>query len=263
MSALIREIYRRRELLLMLAGRNLKIRYKNSTLGFFWSLLVPLIFIAIYATFAKILRFNEGNPAYLQFLIVGIVMWQFIGMCLNDSLNAINGNANLVKKTAFARIILPLSTIVANFANFLLTAIVLAVYLLAVGMKMQALAFLPLVLATQFALGLGLGLLVSTSNVFFRDTEHMIGIFSLAWFFLTPIFYPVALQFAQIPEKWHGLVFPQSDDRNPESLPGHPDVQSHAGVAPAAGLVRGLLAAARGAAWWCSSRRNRNLRDVL
>lgn len=207
MSALIREIYRRRELLLMLAGRNLKIRYKNSTLGFFWSLLVPLIFIAIYATFAKILRFNEGNPAYLQFLIVGIVMWQFIGMCLNDSLQAINGNANLVKKTAFARIVLPLSTIVANFANFLLTVLVLAVYLLAVGMPMRGLAYLPLVLATQFALGLGLGLMVATSNVFFRDTEHVIGIFTLAWFFLTPIFYPVALQFAQIPETWPGLVF--------------------------------------------------------
>ena len=97
----VREVWRRRELLGILVARNLKIRYKSSVLGFFWSLLSPLLLIFIYGTFAAILRFNVGRPHYLQFLVTGIVAWQFLNMCLNDSLYAVLGNATSSRKQPF------------------------------------------------------------------------------------------------------------------------------------------------------------------
>jgi len=207
MSNLLKEIYSRRELLLILVGRNLKIRYKSSSLGFFWSLLGPLFLILIYSIFAGILKFNLGRPNYLEFLVVGIIAWQFLSMCLNDALHAIVGNVNLIKKTAFPRFILPLSMVIANLVNFLLTAVVLLVFLVVKRMPFSHCELMPLVVLTQCALCLGMACLISASNVFFRDTEHLVGIVSLAWFFMTPIFYPVALQLSKLPEALHWVAF--------------------------------------------------------
>lgn len=207
MSSLIRDLYRRRELLLILVNRNLKIRYKNSALGFFWSLLTPVLLIVIYGIFAHILKFNKSRPDYLQFLIVGIVVWQFLAMCLNDSLGVIIGNANLIKKTSFPRFILPLAMVAANLINFLLTLVVLLAYLLSVRVVFGNLAILPVVLLTQCALCLGIALILSTTNVFFRDTEHILSVLILAWFFLTPVFYPINQQLALLPSDLRWLAF--------------------------------------------------------
>jgi ABC-2 type transport system permease protein len=207
MTALLREIYSRRELLRLLVARNLKIRYKGSFLGFFWSLLAPLFLILIYAVFAKILRFSGGKPNYLQFLVVGIIVWQFLSMCLSDSLHAVMGNVSLVKRTAFPRIVLPLAMVLANLVNFILTCVVLLLYLVLSGAVFRQLGLLPLVVVSQCALCLGLGLLISAVNVFFRDTEHIIGVATLAWFFLTPIFYTYDLQLRVIPPSLHWAAF--------------------------------------------------------
>ncbi len=207
MFKLANDIWERRELLWILIVRNLKIRYKHSALGFFWSLLSPLLMILIYATFASILKFNLGRPHYLQSLVIGIVVWQFLSMCLNDSLYAVMGSVNLVKKTAFPRIILPLAMVLANLLNFLLTWIVLLLYLVFMKMQFQHLELLALVLLMQLALCLGLAFIVSSVNVFFRDTEHILGVGTLAWFFLSPIFYPVSMQLEHLPASLEWLAF--------------------------------------------------------
>jgi lipopolysaccharide transport system permease protein len=207
MLARLGTMWRWRELLWILIGRNLKIRYKGSTLGFFWSLLGPLLIILIYAVFAAILRFNQGRPNYLEFLVIGICIWQFLAMCLNDSLYAVMGNVNLVKKTSFPRIILPIAMVSANVINFLLTWCVLLPYLLVAGMPLQGILLLPVVLVVQAALCLGMALILSTSNVFLRDTEHILGVGTLAWFFLSPIFYPVEMQLSFLPASLSWLAF--------------------------------------------------------
>lgn len=185
----------RRELLGTLIDRNLKIRYKGSALGFLWSLLTPGFFILIYAIFAKILRFDNGNPNYLQFLVAGIIIWQFTASCLNDSLYSIVGNSNLVKKVFFPRILLPLSTALANAVNFLLTFIVLIAYLLiSHAWNAHAIIWLAPALIMQLLLCVGLSCLCGVSNVFFRDTEHIVSIVLQAWFFLSPVFYDVQMQ---------------------------------------------------------------------
>lgn len=199
------ELLSRRDLVRMLAVRNLKIRYKNSALGFLWSLLTPGFFILIYAVFAGIIGMRgrmlgaDGTTeiGFLPFLVTGIVTWQFTATCFNDGLHAVTGNANLVKKAPFPRLILPLSMTLANCVNFLLTLAVLAVYLAfepGVSFQGAAILWLPAAFAAQAALCLGLAMGVSAANVFFRDTEHIVGVASLAWFFLTPVFYPAKMQ---------------------------------------------------------------------
>ena len=203
------------ELLRILTARNLKIRYKGSVLGFFWSLLTPALTILMYAVFARILKFNAGQPHYLQFLVSGIIVWGFTVGSLNDSLFAIAGNANLVKKVYFPRAILPLTTALANGVNFLLTFVPLMLYLALTGTLAWGPGLLWLLPAFAFHLALcaGIACLVGTLNVFFRDTEHIVGLLLLAWFFMTPVMYEASLQatalarFAWYPEGLHGLVF--------------------------------------------------------
>ena len=146
------------ELTRILTARNLKIRYKGSVLGFFWSLLTPALTILMYAVFAHILKFNKGQPHYLQFLVSGIIVWGFTAGCLNDSLFSIAGNANLVKKVFFPRAILPLSTALANGVNFLLTFVPLALYLALTGTLAWGPGLLWLVPAFAFHLALCAGI---------------------------------------------------------------------------------------------------------
>ncbi len=204
MIALLKSINERRELLQLLVVRNLKIRYKNTSLGFFWSLLSPIFLIVIYSVFLGILKV----PIPLPVLVTGIIVWQFLAMCLGDSLNSILGNANLVTKTAFPRIILPLSMVKANLINFMLSFVVLFVYLLATpSVEFGPLYMLPFVVLTQFALCLGVALLVSCSNVYFRDTEHILSMVMLAWFFMSPVIYPLELALSKAPEFLHKFLF--------------------------------------------------------
>lgn len=203
MMSLFKDMYERRELLLILVVRNLKIRYKNSALGFFWTLLNPIFLIIIYATFLSILKFNSGAPEFLPTLVTGILVWQFLAMCLGDSMQTILGNSTLIKKTAFPRIVLPLAMVKANFINFLLSFVILVIYLQIVGMPLTGVYWLPVVLLTHFALCLGVSLVLCCSNVFFRDTEHVISVLMLAWFFMTPIIYSPDY----IPARFRALAF--------------------------------------------------------
>jgi lipopolysaccharide transport system permease protein len=193
----------RRDLLVLMVSRNLKIRYKNSTLGFFWSLLGPLFLIGIYTIFLRVMRFPIDLPA----LVTGILVWQFLALCLGDSLHAVVGNANLVTKAKFPRLILPLSMVLANLVNFLFSSLVLVAYLVAVRAHFGPLYWLPLIVLSQFALCLGMAMIFSAANVFFRDTEHILSIVMLAWFFLTPVIYTVTEVTGSFPPFVHYLFF--------------------------------------------------------
>ena len=197
---IISEIRMRRELLANLIVRNLKIRYKGSVLGFFWSLLDPLLMMLVYLLFIKLMRFSIELPV----LLVGVIAWQFFIMCANDSVSIITGSTNLVKKVYFPRIILPLAMVIANLINFLLSVLVLLIILLFFKVPLGiALCWFPVIVLCQFLFCLGISLILSTSNVFFRDTQHLLGAVLMTWFFLTPIIYPVT----KVPEKFINLYF--------------------------------------------------------
>ncbi len=183
----------RRELISNLVKRNLKIRYKSSALGFLWSLLTPLSSILIYAVFAKVLKF--GGVGYLPYLVTGVTIWHFTAGTMGDSLNAISGNSHLVKKVMFPRFILPLSTSLANAISFVLTIIVLFIYLFCSGGYNFNAAWLCIIaLIMQTMLCIGIACIFATINVFFKDMTHISGIVSQAWFFSTPVMYPFQYQ---------------------------------------------------------------------
>lgn len=196
----IKEIIQRRELLANLIVRNLKIRYKGSVLGFFWSLLDPLLMMLVYLVFIKLMRFAIELPV----LLVAVIAWQFFIMCVSDSVGVITGSTNLVKKAYFPRAILPLATVIANLVNFLLSILVLMVILLLFKIPLGiTICWFPVVVLFHFILCLGLSFIFSCSNVFFRDTEHFIGVILMTWFFMTPIIYPLS----KIPERFLNLYF--------------------------------------------------------
>lgn len=187
----LREVLRRREMLATLIVRNLKIRYKNSTLGFVWTVLNPIFMALIYWLF--IVRVAKA-PVSIGEILVGVFAWNYVVMSVMDAVHAVVGNANLVKKIAFPRIILPLATSMANSVNFLLSQLVVIAYLVvAHSAPSPWIALLPLVFLAHFCLCLGLALLVSCANVFFRDTEHIVGVLLTAWFFLSPVMYTLEL----------------------------------------------------------------------
>lgn len=198
----LRNVVQRRELVWILIERNLKIRYKSSVLGFFWSLLSPLFLIGIYSLFLGLLKFEIHLPT----LVTAIIAWQFLGMCLGDALHSIVGNANLVTKSAFPRILLPFSMVGANAINFLFSFAVLTVYLLVVRADFGGVAWLPVIMLTQTALCLGMAMIVGTANVFFRDTEHVMSVVMLAWFFLSPVIYEPRMIMDGFP-RWVQVAF--------------------------------------------------------
>ena len=199
---MVKELLGRRELLAMLVSRNIKIRYKNSVLGFFWTLLGPIFLIVIYSLFLGLLKIAIPLPL----LVISILVWQFLASCLGDSLNSILGSSNLVTKTAFPRASLPISIVLANLVNFALTLVVLLPFLVVVRADFGALYWLPLIVLTNLVLCCGLSLIVSVSNVFLRDTEHILSVVLLAWFFLSPVVYPMDL-LAPYPDWLNTLYF--------------------------------------------------------
>ncbi len=185
----LKDVFFRTELVKTLVARNLKIRYKGSVLGFFWSLLDPLIMIGTYYVFIKLMRFKVDLP----YLVIGVITWNFFVMCLNDGLSAVAGSANLLKKIYFPRVILPVAMIIANFVNFLLSMLVLITFLMFMGVHIQWLQFgwLFIYLIFEALLCLGFTLILSALALFYKDLSHILSMILFAWFFVTPVFYPV------------------------------------------------------------------------
>lgn len=189
----LQEIFEYRELILNLAVRDLKVRYKGSFLGFFWSFLNPLLMMAVlFIIFSKIFRIQIEN--FPIFLLAGILPWQFFATVFSDTTKTITENANLIKKVYFPKEALILSIILSNLVNFLLSLFVLFIFILFCKIKLTLLIFLlPFILIIQLIFLIGMGLIFSALNVFFRDTIWIVNILLLAWFYLTPIFYPVKM----------------------------------------------------------------------
>jgi len=186
------ELIQYRELVKNLVLRDLKARYKNSVLGFLWSLLNPLLTMLVFTVVFTLMMPNNGIAKFPVFLLCALLPWNFFQTSLSGCVESIVGNAALVKKVYFPREVLPLSTVLSNLVNFLLALLVLFVMLFAFRIPLTKWAlWLPFIMATQVILTLGLGLLLATVNVFYRDMSVILGVILQAWFFLTPVFYPI------------------------------------------------------------------------
>jgi ABC-2 type transport system permease protein len=194
----IKEITVYKELLFNLTSKELKLKYKNSALGFFWSFLNPLLMLTVYTfAFRFIMKVQIEN--YSLVLLAGLLPWNFFNASVQGSTMSLVNNSQLIKKVYFPREIIPLSLIMSNFVNFLMTLIVLFAAMMLFGVPLGInILMLPVVLILLVMFTTGLSLMLSVLNVYYRDISHFTEILFMAWIYLTPVIY----SFSMIPEKY-------------------------------------------------------------
>ena len=186
-----------RELLRNLVVRDLKSRYKGSVLGFLWTLLTPLFMAAIYIFFLQLIA-GRGVPIRHTDIIIGVFAWTFTVQAVTSGMNSVTANANLVNKVFFPRIILPVATVLSALITFLL---MVSVQLVLVGFMLYReggalspwVLGLPVIIVYHTLFNMAVVLFVAASNVYFRDTQHIINLLLSAWFFMSPVMYTLAL----------------------------------------------------------------------
>lgn len=185
----VRELWQFRGLVKNLVIRDLKVRYKNSALGVFWSLLNPLLMMVVFTAVFTVMR-GEAVSDFPVFVLIGLLPWQFFSNSVMAATGAIVGNAHLINKVYFPREVLVISGALSNLVNFLLALVVLfpIMFLFHISLTVWAL-LLPVVIFVELLFLLGVGFIVATANVFYRDVQMIMDVVLLAGFFLTPIFY--------------------------------------------------------------------------
>jgi len=206
----IAEIWRYRELLLVLTRTELKVKYKNSALGFVWSMLNPALYLVVfYVVFQLIL--GSGIPNFGIYLLSGLLVWNLFSSALQSGTSSVVANSGLVRKVAFSREILPLASVGAALTHFFLQSVVLLAALVIFRYDV-ALAYLPLLPVALFALlcfVAAMAVLLAALNVRLRDTAHFVELALLAWFWITPIVYPFETVAAKLGSKqWVYLLNP-------------------------------------------------------
>jgi len=202
-SAMVFELWRARELLVQLVRKELKVRYRNSTLGFLWSMLTPVLMTAVFSVvFTQIVRIQVAN--FPAFFISGYLVWQFLQNSCQGAIDSIVGNGDLIKKVYFPREVLPLSHVLAQLIHLLLALLVLSPYLIFTrgwGVLVHLpTTLLAIVLLTVFVSGIAMWF--AGVNVTFRDLRELFVVIFQVWFYATPVIYPLALVTAQIGERF-------------------------------------------------------------
>ncbi len=186
----LRGLARYRHLLRNLVVKDLKLKYRGSVFGFIWSLANPLLMIAVYTiAFTQILQ--RGTPAFVFYLMLGILPWTFFANAIAMATGSIVDNGGLVRSVWFPRAILPIATVLFNLAQYLLTAVVFLPVMMAiysVTPSSPMLAF-PVFLLLQTLLTIGLALLIAVGTAFFRDVRHFVDVALAVLFWATPVVY--------------------------------------------------------------------------
>jgi ABC-2 type transport system permease protein len=185
------ELWAYRELLGNLIRKELKVKYKNSALGFFWSLLNPAMLMVVYTIVFQVVLKNNV-PYYPIYLLSGLLAWNLFSVSLGAATGSITGNHTLVNKVYFPREILPLASVGANCVHFFLQATVLFLTIALVPGVEFDLRWVWLVipaLLVLLILAAAFSIFLSAINVYARDTQHLLELVILAWFWMTPIIY--------------------------------------------------------------------------
>lgn len=198
MTARVAEIWKYRQLLLSLVRKELKVKYKDSVLGFAWSMLNPAFTLTIYYVVFQLILGNR-QPMFALFLLAGLLVWNFFSGALAGATGSVTGNGAIVKKVSFPREVLPLASVGAAGFNFFLQSIVMIIALVAFR-HTPDLAYLPMLVFAILVctiLASALSIFLSSINVPFRDTQHLLELVLMLWFWMTPIVYPFAQVKAQ------------------------------------------------------------------
>ena len=200
----LRELWAYRELLFFLTWRDVRVRYKQAVLGMGWVVLQPLLMTLVFTVFlGVIVRVPSDNVPYPLFAYSGLLLWTFFSGAISGSGNSLVGNAHLITKVYFPRLLVPLASILARMVD-LLVALVMLIGLMIyfrVGVS-SGLLMAPVLIVLLALLALGLGMWTSALNVKYRDVGLALPVFIQLWMFVSPVVYPLTL----VPERWR-LVY--------------------------------------------------------
>jgi lipopolysaccharide transport system permease protein len=192
-ATLIAETWRARDLILTLARKEFFVRYRRASFGLLWAVGLPLFQAAILTiVFSRVLRINAGVP-YTPFVYAGLIGWSFFSAVVGGGSSAIVDNSMLASRIYFPRTVLPLVTVVANLYSHVISAVILVVICLAFGVPLGArLALLIPATILMTAVTLAFSLLSAGLHVYFRDIRFFVQAALSGWYFVTPVFYPLA-----------------------------------------------------------------------
>lgn len=177
----------------------MKVKYKSSLLGVAWSMLNPILYLAVFSLVSTVIL-PRGVPHFPIYLLSGLLAWNLFGGALGMAARSVVDNGNLVNKVYFPREVLPLASLGTALVDFALQAVVLAAFLLAFRYEFWGmnLLLLPLSFVALLLFTAAIGLWVSSLNVRYRDTQHLLQLALLLWFWFTPIVYPSGLLYEKL-----------------------------------------------------------------
>jgi len=208
----LKDLWSNRELLILLTRSELKVKYKNSVLGYVWSMLNPALVLAIYFVVFKIIAKNY-QPNFAIWLFAGLLVWNLFNVAAMSATSVVVGKAGIVKKVAFPRELLALSVVGVALVLFAIQVVVLVAAMLIFGVSpdWSMVAILPLALVALVTFTGAISIFLSAVNVYLRDTQHLTEVLMMAWFWGTPIVYTfgqISGELAKYPSlMWMKYVF--------------------------------------------------------
>ena len=201
----LQELWAYRELLYVLTMRDIKVRYKQTVLGFSWAIIQPammmLVFSVIFGGLAKMP--SDGHP-YPLFVYSGLLPWTFFQTAVGSASNSLLNSSHLVTKVYFPRLMIPLSAIGSGLADFLIATMVLFVLMAIYGGTFGlSLLLAPLLILGVAFVALGVGTFLAALTVSYRDFRYVVPFVLQLWMFATPVVYPASI----VPEKWRMLLY--------------------------------------------------------
>lgn len=198
------ELWRYRELAFILAWRDVKIRYKQTILGAAWAIFQPFISMVVFTVFfGKLLKVPSDGLPYPIFVYAGLLPWTFFANSLSATSNSLIGQANLISKVYFPRLLIPLSTFGAFLLDFFISFVIMLGMMLYYGVYPTiSILIFPVLLIATIAAALGVGTLLSALCVAYRDVKYIVPFMIQLWMYVTPVIYPVSIT----PERWRWLL---------------------------------------------------------
>lgn len=191
-----KELWRYRELFYFFSWRDVKLRYKQTVLGFLWAVLQPLVMMLIFTFFfGRALNIPSQNIPYPVYVLSGLVIWNLFSTGLTGAAQSMVNNALIVNKIYFPRLVIPVAAVLVSLFDFLIAFVLLAVTLIIYRqpVDLNAIFFWPIATITAVIATLGLGCWLSALNVKYRDIRYVIPFMIQILFFLTPVIYPISM----------------------------------------------------------------------
>ncbi len=199
------ELWRFRELIVILAMRDIKVRYKQTALGIAWSVIQPLFLMIIFSIlFGRLAKIPSDGVPYPVFVFSGLLMWNFFSNGVSSCSNSLVGSSSMISKVYFPRMAIPLASIGVSMIDFLISCCLLIIIMMVYSVSPNwQIMLVPLFAIGGFSSILGIGLWLSAITVTYRDFRFVVPFMMQIWMYVTPVIYPVSF----IPEGYRWLVY--------------------------------------------------------